>query len=149
MKGGKKQMDAEKKTLYLTVGKEVSLSFTGNGEALQYIRLSVNKLAEIINNGLVDRQSIFEIDEVSLITKSNYKTVVQVVAGKQVLHGNTDHVDVVIDKDKTKQKADGKDIFTNGDFLFIVDQEQHISKQELHTLNIKNSKSYLNEGDRL
>lgn len=95
-------MDAEKKTLYLTVGKEVSLSFTGNGEALQYIRLSVNKLAEIINNGLVDRQSIFEIDEVSLITKSNYKTVVQVVAGKQVLHGNTDHVDVVIDKDKTK-----------------------------------------------
>lgn len=52
-------MDAEKKTLYLTVGKEVSLSFTGNGEALQYIRLSVNKLAEIINNGLVDRQSIF------------------------------------------------------------------------------------------
>ena len=62
-------MDAEKKTLYLTVGKEVSLSFTGNGEALQYIRLSVNKLAEIINNGLVDRQSIFEIDEVSLITK--------------------------------------------------------------------------------
>ena len=73
----------------------------------------------------------------------------QVVAGKQVLHGNTDHVDVVIDKDKTKQKAAGKDIFTNGDFLFIVDQEQHISKQELHTLNIKNSKSYLNEGDRL
>jgi hypothetical protein len=56
---------------------------------------------------------------------------------------------VVIDKDKTKQKAAGKDIFTNGDFLFIVDQEQHISKQELHTLNIKNSKSYLNEGDRL
>ena len=101
-------MDAEKKTLYLTVGKEVSLSFTGNGEALQYIRLSVNKLAEIINNGLVDRQSIFEIDEVSLITKSNYKTVVQVVAGKQVLHGNTDHVDVVIDKDKTKQKVAGK-----------------------------------------
>jgi len=111
--------------------------------------LSVNKLAEIINNGLVDRQSIFEIDEVSLITKSNYKTVVQVVAGKQVLHGNTNHVDVVIDKDKTKRKAAGKDIFINGDFLFIVDQEQRISKQELHTLNIKNSKSYLNEGDRL
>lgn len=138
----------ELKTLYLTVGKEVSLSFKGDGSSLKFVRLSVNKLAEIIRNGLVDRHSIFEIDEISLITKSNYTTTVKVVNGKQMLSGDCESVDISVDKNQTKRKAAGKDIFTSGDFIFYV-QENQLTKDQLHTLNVKNAKSYENESGRV
>lgn len=135
----------EKKIVYLTVGKEVSLSFSGEFEKLKYIRLSLNKVAELLNNELIDSESIFDIDEVCLITKSNYRTVVKVIGNKQELQGNNETVNVRINKDKTRQRKKGKNLLTSGDFIFVVDQNQSFKQEDLYNLNSKNVKKYENE----
>lgn len=138
-------MENTVKTLFLTVGKEVSLSFEGDGSYLKEVRLSVNKLAELISNQIVDRESIFKIDEISLITKSNYKTIVKVENGKQMLSGTKDSMDFTVDKEKTRASKEGKNIFTSGDFIFYVSPTERLTKEMFHNLNQKNSTSYVNE----
>ena len=111
-----------KKLLYLTVGKEVTLSFSRDHSRLECIRLSTNKLAELISNGLISRESIFDISRISLITKSNYKT------------------EVLIDQIRTRRQAEGKDIFTNGNFIFFIEKSQFITHSQLYTLYKNNKK---------
>lgn len=118
--------------MYLTVGKEVSLTFSGkkkNEGRLEYITLSVNKLVELINNNLVDRESILDVERVSLIVRTNFKK------------------NVLIDATKTRKYSEGKDIFTNGNFRLFVDESQYLSHEEMYVLAIKNLPDYESESD--
>lgn len=59
-------------TIYLTIGKEVKLNFDSENN-LSSIRLSINKVAELFGNKVVNEESIFYVSTVALVTKSNYK----------------------------------------------------------------------------
>ncbi|OUZ28218.1 hypothetical protein A5885_003565 [Enterococcus sp. 8E11_MSG4843] len=68
----------EEKVLYLTVGKEVRLVFGHKKERLYSIQLSLNKVSELVRNGLVTQNTLTEVDRIGLITKSNQNTYVKV-----------------------------------------------------------------------
>ncbi|MFW3588344.1 hypothetical protein [Vagococcus fluvialis] len=96
-------------------------------DRLVSINLSVNKLYELMNNGLVDKDGFLEIGRVSLLTRSNFKTT------------------AVIDIAKTKANCEGKDIFLNGDFQLFVEESQYISRDDLYVLSRKNRQTYEKE----
>ncbi|EOF73644.1 hypothetical protein SGC_02590 [Enterococcus faecium EnGen0136] len=80
-------------TIYLTIGKEVKLNFDSENN-LSSIRLSINKVAELFGNKVVNEESIFYVSTVALVTKSNYKTFISVVGGKQVISGDAVYEEV-------------------------------------------------------
>lgn len=114
--------------LFLTVGKDVKLNFT-NKKQLDTIQLSLNKIAEIFRNGLVDKATIFDVDTIGLITKSNHVTYVDVRTGRRCIIGNDKYTKVPIDQKRTKGKKENSDIFAHSTFEFFVSQD--IPKDEL------------------
>ncbi|MBO1139861.1 hypothetical protein FQS87_08125 [Enterococcus avium] len=120
----------EGNVLFLTIGKEVKLNFD-EADHLASIRLSINKIAEIVGNGLVNEESIFDVSIVGLITKSNYKTYIQVVGGRQVMHGNTNYEKIPINQKRTYSRKGNRDVYQQGFFEFYVKEGEKIPKRRL------------------
>lgn len=59
-------------------GKDVRLFFNSDKTKLEKIRLSVNKLVEIVSNGVLDVEAFLHINSIGLITRTKYKTLVKV-----------------------------------------------------------------------
>lgn len=70
----------ETKTLFLVpgAGKDVRLYFNQTKTKLEKVRLSLNKVAEILSNGFIDEQSFLQIESIGLITRSNFKTMIRI-----------------------------------------------------------------------
>lgn len=117
-------------TIYLTVGKEVKLNFDLENY-LSSIRLSINKVAELFGNKVVNEESIFYVSTVALVTKSNYKTFISVVGGKQVISGDAVYEEVMIDQERTSNKRGNKNVYEQGYFEFFVSEEDKIPKEKL------------------
>lgn len=132
----------EEKILHLTVGKEVRLTFTPKFERLRSIQLSLNKVSELIRNGLVTQGTLTEVDRIGLITKSNHNTYVEVEDIRKV-PVQSKEVMVPINKKKTKAKFDPNEPWQRqGWFEYIVADNQSISRGDLHILNQINKDSY-------
>lgn len=125
-----KEGERHDKILYLTIGKEVKLKFDEQ-ENLSSIRLSVNKIAELFGNQLLTEESIFEVSLVGLITKSNFKTYIRVIGGKQVISGDAKYEKVPINQKKTRDKKGNKSVYQQGFFEFFVADEDKVSKRKL------------------
>lgn len=117
-------------TIYLTIGKEVKLNFDSENN-LSSIRLSINKVAELFGNKVVDEESIFYVSTIALVTKSNYKTYISVEGGKQVITGNAVYEEVIIDQERTSNKEGNKNVYEQGYFEFFVSEEEKIPKSKL------------------
>ncbi|MEJ4197250.1 hypothetical protein [Enterococcus faecium] len=117
-------------TVYLTVGKGVKLIFDSENN-LSNIRLSINKVAELFGNNVVDEESIFLVSTVALITKSNYKTFVPVDIGREIINGITNDRRVKIDQKRTSNKKGNKNVYEQGYFEFFVSEENKIPKRKL------------------
>ncbi|MEJ4686912.1 hypothetical protein SJ958_08880 [Enterococcus faecium] len=117
-------------TIYLTIGKEVKLNFDSENN-LSSIRLSINKVAELFGNKVVNEESIFYVSTVALVTKSNYKTFISVVGGKQVISGDAVYEEVMIDQERTSNKSGNKNVYEQGYFEFFVSEEDKIPKEKL------------------
>ncbi|EMF0501359.1 TPA: hypothetical protein ACF1UX_001672 [Enterococcus hirae] len=117
-------------TIYLTIGKEVKLNFDSENN-LSSIRLSINKVAELFGNKVVNEESIFYVSTVALVTKSNYKTFISVVGGKQVISGDAVYEEVMIDQERTSNKRGNKNVYEQGYFEFFVSEEEKIPKEKL------------------
>ncbi|PEH49793.1 hypothetical protein [Enterococcus faecium] len=117
-------------TIYLTIGKEVKLNFDSENN-LSSIRLSINKVAELFGNKVVNEESIFYVSTVALVTKSNYKTFISVVGGKQVISGDAVYEEVMIDQERTSNKRENKNVYEQGYFEFFVSEEDKILKEKL------------------
>ena len=125
-----KEGERNEKIIYLTIGKEVKLKFDEQ-ENLSSIRLSVNKVAELVGNELLTEESIFHVSLVGLITKSNYKTYIRVVGGKQVISGDAKYEKVPINQKKTRDKKGNKNIYQQGFFEFFVSDKEKVPKKKL------------------
>lgn len=117
-------------TVYLTVGKGVKLIFDSENN-LSNIRLSINKVAELFGNNVVDEESIFLVSTVALITKSNYKTFVPVDIGREIINGITNDRRVKIDQKRTSNKKGNKNVYEQGHFEFFVSEENKVPKRKL------------------
>lgn len=117
-------------TVYLTVGKGVKLIFDSENN-LSNIRLSINKVAELFGNNVVDEESIFLVSTVALITKSNYKTFVPVDMGREIINGITNDRRVKIDQKRTSNKKGNKNVYEQGYFEFFVSEENKVPKRKL------------------
>lgn len=117
-------------TVYLTVGKGVKLIFDSENN-LSNIRLSINKVAELFGNNIVDEESIFLVSTVVLITKCNYKTFVSVDIGREIINGITNDRRVEIDQKRTSAKKGNKNVYQQGYFEFFVSEENKVSKRKL------------------
>ncbi|EGO9937239.1 hypothetical protein IDD99_002218 [Enterococcus faecium] len=117
-------------TVYLTVGKGVKLIFDSENN-LSNIRLSINKVAELFGNNVVDEESIFLVSTVALITKSNYKTFVPVDIGRETINGITNDRRVKIDQKRTSNKKGNKNVYEQGYFEFFVSEENKVPKRKL------------------
>lgn len=117
-------------TIYLTIGKEVKLNFDSENN-LSSIRLTINKVAELFGNKVVDEESIFYVSTIALVTKSNYKTYISVVSGKQVITGDAVYEEVIIDQERTSNKEGNKNVYEQGYFEFFVSEEEKIPKSKL------------------
>lgn len=117
-------------TIYLTIGKEVKLNFDSENN-LSSIRLSINKVAELFGNKVVDKESIFYVSTIALVTKSNYKTYISVVGGKQVISGDAAYEEVIIDQERTSNKKENKNVYEQGYFEFFVSEEDKIPRKKL------------------
>ncbi|ELA82294.1 TPA: hypothetical protein IXR49_000962 [Enterococcus faecium] len=117
-------------TVYLTVGKGVKLIFDSENN-LSNIRLSINKVAELFGNNVVDEESIFLVSTVALITKSNYKTFVPVDIGREIINGITNDRRVKIDQKRTSNKKGNKNVYEQGYFEFFVSEENKVPKRKL------------------
>lgn len=109
-------------TIYLTIGKEVKLNFDSENN-LSSIRLSINKVAELFGNKVVNEESIFYVSTVALVTKSNYKTFISVVGGKQVISGDAVYEEVMIDQERTSNKRGNKNVYEQGYFEMQMTRE--------------------------
>lgn len=121
---------SEATVLFLTIGKEVKLNFD-EADNLASIRLSINKVAEIVGNGLVNEESIFDVSIIGLITKSNYKTYIRIIGGKQVINGNANYEKVPINRKRTAEKIGNKDVYQQGYFEFYVEENEKIPRRKL------------------
>ncbi|OTO49808.1 hypothetical protein [Enterococcus faecium] len=117
-------------TVYLTVGKGVKLIFDSENN-LSNIRLSINKVAELFGNNIVDEESIFLVSTVVLITKCNYKTFVSVDIGREIINGITNDRRVEIDQKRTSTKKGNKNVYQQGYFEFFVSEENKVPKRKL------------------
>ncbi|EOA3384194.1 MULTISPECIES: hypothetical protein [Enterococcus] len=117
-------------TVYLSVGKGVKLIFDSENN-LSNIRLSINKVAELFGNNIVDEKSIFFVSTIALITKGNYKTFAPIDMGREIINGITDDRQVKIDKKSTCSKKGNKKVFEQGYFEFYVSKENKVSKRKL------------------
>lgn len=127
---GKFMEKSENRMIFLTVGKEVKMFFNQNNN-LKKIRLSLNKVAELFGNGIVDEETIFEVNKISLVTKTNYKTVIRVVNGTQKMIGNAKIEKVGVDQDKTKSQEGNFKIKQQGFFDFFVAEGETVPKFKL------------------
>lgn len=129
----------EEKVLHLTVGKEVRLAFGHKKERLHSIQLSLNKVSELVRNGLVSQQTLTEVDCIGLITKSNHNTYIQVKDIRQVPL-DTEEVMVPINKKKTRAKFSPNESWARqGWFEYIVSENQEISRGDLYILDQLNT----------
>lgn len=129
----------EEKVLYLTVGKEVRLVFGHKKERLHSIQLSLNKVSELVRNGLVTQKTLTEVDRIGLITKSNHNTYVKVEDIRQVPL-DPKEVMVPINKKKTRAKFNPKEPWQRqGWFEYIVADDQEISRGDLYILDQLNT----------
>ena len=120
----------EANVFFLTIGKEVKLNFD-EADNLASIRLSINKVADIVGNGLVNEESIFDVSIVGLITQSNYKTYIQVIGGKQVMNGNAKYEKVPINQKRTDERKGNRNVYQQGYFEFYVNDNEKIPKRRL------------------
>ncbi|HIB1918129.1 TPA: hypothetical protein ACWWDF_002842 [Enterococcus faecium] len=126
-----KEEERNPKILYLTIGKEVKPHFDSENN-LSSIRLSINKVAELFGNKVVDEESMFHVSTVALVTKSNYKTYISVVGGQQVIIGDATYEKVLIDQERTSNKKENKTIYKQGYFEFFVSEEVKIPRNKLN-----------------
>lgn len=123
-------MKEQENVLFLTIGKEVKLNFDEN-DYLSSIRISVNKVAELFGNRLVNESSIYDVEIIGLITKSNYKTYIRVVDGRQFVRGNAKYKEVPVDQKRTHEKKGNRTVYSQGYFEFFVKKSEKIEKNEL------------------
>lgn len=116
--------------LFLTIGKEVKLNFDQQ-DNLYSIRLSINKVAELVSNKLLTEESIFNVSMIGLITKSNFKTYIRVIGGKQSISGDMKYEKVSIDQEKTRGKKRNRKIYQQGFFEFFVSNDEIVPKRKL------------------
>ncbi|OJG77532.1 hypothetical protein RV10_GL002366 [Enterococcus pallens] len=123
-------MKEQENVLFLTIGKEVKLNFDEN-DYLSSIRLTVNKVAELFGNKLVNESSIFNVEIIGLITQSNYRTYIRVVDGRQCVRGNAKYKEVAVDQKRTHEKEGNRKVYSQGHFEFFVKKSEKIKKNEL------------------
>lgn len=116
--------------VYDLIKKGVRLIFDSENN-LSNIRLSINKVAELFGNNIVDEKSIFFVSTIALITKGNYKTFAPIDMGREIINGITDDRRVKIDKKSTCSKKGNKNVFEQGYFEFYVSKENKVSKHKL------------------
>lgn len=117
-------------TICLTIGKEVKLRFDSENY-LSSIRLSINKVAELFGNNIVNEKSIFDVTTVALITQSNYKTYISVDSIQSMIKGDAVYEEVSIDQKKTRAKKGNENVFTQGHFEFFVSEQDKIPKNKV------------------
>lgn len=125
-----KMVEQNCEILYLTIGKEVKVNFDEENY-LASIRLSINKVAELFGNKVVNEETIFYVSTIGLVTKSNYKTYISVRDSKQVIGLKSDYEKVKVDQERTSKKTGNKKVFEQGYFEFFVSEEEKIPKNKL------------------
>lgn len=113
--------------LYLTVGKEVKMEFD-HDDCLEKIRLSTNKVGELFRNNIVDKESIFDVSTIGLITKNNFVSYVRLRDGVSKVLGDSAEKYVIIDQKKTSALKGNKTVSMQGYFIFFVSKEERIKK---------------------
>ncbi|EGO8595688.1 hypothetical protein EH331_13680 [Enterococcus faecalis] len=119
-------------------GKDVRLFFNSDKTKLEKIRLSVNKLVEIVSNGVLDVEAFLHINSIGLITRTKYKTLVKVQPPFSTI--DKDIVDVKINVAETSEifHKSSKDILSRQYIDYYVDSGQQISHHDLYNLSVKN-----------
>ncbi|MCL8369492.1 hypothetical protein M8267_14030 [Enterococcus faecalis] len=144
MKGEVMEVRDETKTLFLVpgAGKDVRLYFNQTKTKLEKVRLSLNKVAEILSNGFIDEQSFLQIESIGLITRSNFKTMIR-IEGIQQGKIEQEVVNVTVDTKETQKLHDEKNKPLLGQpyFEFIIDAEEQISHEALYNLSKKNDQT--------
>ncbi|MEB7792068.1 hypothetical protein [Enterococcus faecalis] len=134
----------EEKILYLVPGsgKDVRLYFNAEKTKLEKVRLSLNKVSEILSNGFINETEFLSIQTIGLITRSNFKTVVHVHDIKSTLI-DPDTVNVTVDTLETNQKfkETNKSLLGRPYFEFFIDKKEKISHGDLYNLSKKNEET--------
>lgn len=125
--------------LYLAVGDNVELVFEKDPNTkedresrLVSICITMNKLSEILNNGLCTKENIWDIEEIELITRTNFLTKVNIPTKKKsLIISDSDQFNIRLDPNQTKKCAKVKKIFEIPRFTFFVDQAMDIRKKDL------------------
>ncbi|MGG5319189.1 hypothetical protein [Enterococcus sp. AZ072] len=76
----------EKKTITLPIGKTVNPVFDGQNN-LSFLKVSPNMTASLIDNNVVDDQSILEVKEVILLSKFRMKTIIPIQSVRIISSG--------------------------------------------------------------
>lgn len=121
---------AAHRPLYLAVKNGVELIFNSDNTKLEKIRLTNNKLSELLMNRVCNSESIFEIKEIVLITRSKFFTETPVTELRQ---SRLKGVQVRI---SSPLLEDYQEINLNQVtcYEFHVNADQNISKHDLYTL---------------
>jgi hypothetical protein len=120
----------EHQPLYLAVKNGVELIFNDDETRLTKIRLTNNKLSELLKNNVCNSDSIFKINEIVLITRSKFYTEIAI---GEVRQSSLSGVNVRISSPLIE---DYQQINLNQltCFEFHVCSDQNISKSKLYTL---------------
>lgn len=116
--------------LYLAVKNGVELIFNSDNTKLEKIRLTNNKLTEILMNGVCNSESIFQIKEIVLITRSKFFTETPVTELRQsCLKGVQVRISSPLLEDYQQINLNQLTCYE-----FHVNADQNISKHDLYTL---------------
>lgn len=134
----------ETKTLFLVpgAGKDVRLYFNPAKTKLEKIRLSLNKVAELLSNGFIDEEGFLQIESIGLITRSNFKTMIR-IEGVQRGKIEQEVVNVSVDTLETRKRHDekSKPLLSQPYFEFIIAADEKISHEALYNLSKKNDQT--------
>ena len=119
--------------LALTVDEGVHLSFGPNVSQLRSIHLTENRVAELIANGVVNRKTIYDVNEITLITQTKFKTQVK-LAPLDAL-GVEESILIHIDSQRTSALKGLLPIVRQHPFTFVVDTNYPISRADLYSLH--------------
>lgn len=119
-------------------GKEVRLFFNPEKTKLEKIRLSVNKLAELVYNNVLDIESLLNIQSICLITRSKFKTLVKVTPPIEGVSDEVVTVDVDLEETNSVFQEGSKAILARAYVDYYVTDDQVISHHDLYNLSIKN-----------
>lgn len=119
-------------------GKEVRLFFNPEKTKLEKIRLSVNKLAELVYNNVLDIESLLHIQSICLITRAKFKTLVKVTPPIEGIQDEAVTVNVDLEETNSVFQEGSKAILARAYVDYYVADDQVISHHDLYNLSVKN-----------